>query len=55
MIPFITDFIVKEEKPMRKPLVTRIAPILAGAIRQKRESTGQPVRFRKIKQRKAHA
>lgn len=35
-------------KRIRKPLVTRIAPILAAAIRAKREEIGETVRFRKI-------
>jgi hypothetical protein len=36
-------------KRVRKPLVTRLAPILAAAIREKREATGQVVKFRKFR------
>ena len=37
-------------RKVRKPLVTRLAPILAAAIRTKREEIGQPVKFRKFRQ-----
>lgn len=43
----MTTETIKRVGRYQKPLKVRIAPILAGAIRTKREATGQTVRFKK--------